>query len=57
MLADATTDVINKEQPYNIIYVNTPTGLMKIKSQLTGEQWIKAQELRLKKQPKKTKRK
>ena len=56
LLINASTEVIDKTQSWNIIYVNTPTGIMKIKSHLTGAEWLAAQNLRLKNQPKKTKK-
>jgi hypothetical protein len=56
LLTDATTVVKDKPQSFNIIYVNTPTGQMRIKTQLTATEWIAQQEMRLKNQPKKTKK-
>ena len=56
LLTDATTIITDKAQSYNIIYVNTPRGQMRIKTQLTATEWIAEQELRLKNQPKKKKR-
>lgn len=53
LLANSTTDLVSKELSYNLLIINTPRGKMKIKTQLTAEEWIKEQELRLKNKPKK----
>ena len=57
LLINATTEVIEKPLEYNIIIVNTARGKMTIKTHLTAKEWIAQQELRLKNQPKKKKRK
>lgn len=53
LLANSTTDLVSKELSYNLLIINTPRGKMKIKTQLTAEEWIREQELRLKNKPKK----
>ena len=57
ILTDATTEVTDKEPSYNILIINTPRGKMTIKTHLNAKEWIAEQELRLKNQPKKKKRK
>lgn len=53
LLANSTTDLVSNELSYNLLIINTPRGKMKIKTQLTAEEWIREQELRLKNKPKK----
>ena len=53
MLADASTNVTDKPAEYNLLIINTPKGKMKIKTQLTAQEWIAEQELKLKNKPKK----
>jgi hypothetical protein len=53
LLANSTTDLVNKELSYNLLIINTPKGKMKIKTHLTAQEWIKEQELRLKNKTKK----
>jgi hypothetical protein len=53
LLANSTTDLVSKELSYNLLIINTPRGKMKIKTQLTAQEWIAEQELRLKNKPKK----
>lgn len=53
MLADASTNVTDKPEQYNLLIINTPTGKMKIKTQLTADEWIAEQNLKLKNKPKK----
>jgi len=52
------TPIENKEPSYNIIIVQTPQGKLIVKTHLTKDEWIAEQNLRLKNQPiKKKKRK
>jgi len=53
MLMDATSEVMDKPIEYNLLIINTPTGKMKIKTQLTADEWIAEQNLKLKNKPKK----
>ena len=53
MLIDATSEVMDKPIEYNLLIINTPTGKMKIKTQLTADEWIAEQNLKLKNKPKK----
>ena len=57
LLTDATTLVTDKAPSYNLLIINSPRGKMTIKTHLTAKEWIAEQELRLKNQPKKKKRK
>lgn len=47
MLADASTDLINKEESYNLLIIQTPTGKIKIRSKLTGPEWLLEQQMRM----------
>lgn len=57
LLINASTEVIEKPLEYNLLIIQTPRGKMTIKTHLTAKEWIAEQELRLKNQPKKKKRK
>lgn len=42
-------NIQNKEQAYNLIYLTTNNGILKIKTTLSKDEWIKSQGLKLKK--------
>jgi len=48
-----STPIESKEPSYNLIYLNTPTGRMIIKTHLTDKEWLAEQNLKLKNKPKK----
>ena len=52
-----STPVDIKGPKLHLIIVNTPYGRMQIKSHLTGPEWVKDQQMKLKSKPKKKKRK
>jgi len=48
-----TTPIEVKKPKLNLIIVNTPYGRMQIESELTGPEWLKEQQMKLKPKPKK----
>lgn len=53
----AVEDIKLKEESYNIIMVKTPNGVKKIKTLLSLQDWLKANQMKPKQQTKKKKRK
>tara|TARA_B110000503_G_C6803590_1_gene272116 strand:+ start:210 stop:437 length:228 start_codon:yes stop_codon:yes gene_type:complete len=52
----ASAKLQDKEPSFNLIVINTPTGKMTIKTNLTAQEWIAEQELRLTNLPNKKKK-
>lgn len=52
----AVEDIKLKEESYNIIMVKSPNGIVKIKTLLSLQDWLKANQMKPKKQTKKKKR-
>jgi hypothetical protein len=52
----AVEDINLKEESYNIIMVKSPIGIVKIKTLLSLQDWLKANQMKPKQQTKKKKR-
>jgi|LakMenEpi03Aug12_release.lakeMendotaPanAssembly.Ray.scaffolds.fasta_scaffold57320_5 hypothetical protein len=52
----AVEDIKLKEESYNIIMVKSPIGIVKIKTLLSLQDWLKANQMKPKQQTKKKKR-
>ena len=56
LLINSSSEVINKDESWNLIIVQTPQGKMKIRSKLTGPEWLLQQQMRLTNLPTKKKK-
>lgn len=56
LLINSSSEVISKGESWNLIVVQTPQGKMKIRSKLTGPEWLLKQQMRLTNLPSKKKK-